>query len=178
MAPPGLEPRCPTITAGALTTELQTNAGFSDVCTVTGGSYSVLQELLYKQWKDGNFNVKETSQGAAPVSNQIYQYWPWEELDRASRCTITSLSNISKSTLPNETGQHPRCPPPRPNGFTTQLDEDLKLLVWNVELHSFPTDVKPQERQPRGRPSCLGGRDNPSSLSEDIHSEFSVLLTK
>ena len=61
MARPGLEPGSRTIAAGALTTELPTNASFSEVCTVTGGSYSLLQELLLQAVERLKFIVKETS---------------------------------------------------------------------------------------------------------------------
>ena len=57
---PGIEHGSPTIAAGALTTELQTNASFSEVCTVTAGSYSLLQELFLQAVERWKFNVKDT----------------------------------------------------------------------------------------------------------------------
>ena len=80
-AQPGIEHR-------SLTPELQTNASLCGVCMMTGGSYSLLQELLLLAVESWKLNVKEILKVAVPVCNKLLQYWPLAELERASWCTI------------------------------------------------------------------------------------------
>ena len=75
---------------------------FSDVCTVTGGSYSVLQELLYKQWKDGSFYFLMWKKHHRWQPQYVTKYTNTgfgKNWTGPVGVPLHSLSNISKSTL-------------------------------------------------------------------------------